>query len=75
MLPDRPSYSGAEVYRGYNQQLLEIAKINPEERDDMLPLTLSEVLETNVGHGTDHEAVGTAAYTVFSELIGKHLPA
>jgi len=69
VLPDRPFYSGAQVYRGYNPQLVEIERINPEERDEALPLKLSTVLERNVGHGRDNEAIGTAAYTVFSELI------
>lgn len=55
VLPDRPFYSGAQLYRGYNRQLVEIERINPEERDETLPLKLSEVLERNVGHGSEHD--------------------
>jgi hypothetical protein len=40
--PSRPIYSGAELYRGANAGLVEIARINKDDRDQGLPGRLTD---------------------------------
>ena len=44
--PGRPASSGAVRYSGYNNGLVEIARINRDHRDPDLPTRLAEVVET-----------------------------
>src|SRR6266702_4853733 len=71
VLPYRPLITGSDIYRGYSNALVEIENINPSHRDDDLPRRLSEILENNCNLNChrDKEAIGTAAYTLFAELI------
>ena len=69
VLPHRPVISGANLYRGGSQNLMEFANISPGHRDRGLPNRLTEVLSEAVKHRSDKQALGHAAYTVFGELI------
>ncbi|MCH7915147.1 MAG: sensor histidine kinase [Deltaproteobacteria bacterium] len=67
--PHRPVVSGADLYRGGSQNLMEFASISPDHRDRGLPNRLTEVLSEAVKHRSDMQALELAAYTVFGELI------
>jgi hypothetical protein len=69
VLPHRPVVSGADLYRGSNQRLVEFACISPNQRDRGLPNRLTEVLSEAVKSRADRHALEHAAYTVFAELI------
>ncbi len=69
VLPHRPVVSGADLYRGGSQNLMEFASINPDHRDQELPNRLTEVLLEAVKHRSDRHALEHAAYTFFGELI------
>ncbi|MBN1840729.1 MAG: sensor histidine kinase [Deltaproteobacteria bacterium] len=69
VLPDRPYFSGAKVFRGFNEGLVEIAGINPGHQDPEVPGRLSDVLVKNISHIEDSDMLETATYTVFAELI------
>jgi hypothetical protein len=64
-----PALSGVELYGGMNPRLVEIAKINHQSRDDMLPTRLTNVLIQACANRSDVEELGDAAWTVFAELI------
>jgi len=66
--PDRPSVSSATLHKDTNQNLVEIARINPKARDNSLPSRLSERL-TNARSGSNDGQLSNATYTVFAELI------
>lgn len=69
VIPARPMYSGAELYRGGNSGLVEIARINKDERDRGLPDRLTEAVQRSCRSRRDvHELCG-AAWTIFAELI------
>lgn len=67
--PERPFISGAEIYGGKNKTLVEIARINPDDRDENLPSTLTEALMSSCGHRQDAKELEGAAWTIFAELI------
>ena len=67
--PERPSYSGAQVYAGANAHLVEIARIHPQNRDDDLPTRLMTALVNGCSHRSDAQQLGQAAWTIFAELI------
>ena len=67
--PERPSFSGAEVYAGANAGLVEIARIHPQNRDEGLPGRLTTALVNGCSHRSDAEQLGQAAWTIFAELI------
>lgn len=67
--PNRPSTSMADIHRGGNPSLVEFRAINPSHRDKTLPTRLENVLVRAVAHRPDHKALGSMAYTVFSELV------
>ncbi|MBI4445363.1 MAG: sensor histidine kinase [Acidobacteria bacterium] len=69
VFPHRPVVSGADLYRGGSQELLEFAGISPNHRDQGLPNRLTEVLSESVKQRSDRHALEHAAYTVFGELI------
>lgn len=67
--PDRPFFSGAEIFGGTNTNLVEIAKINPQHREDGLPTRLTDALTSSCGHRSDLKELEGAAWTIFAELI------
>jgi len=69
VLPYRPLISGAEIYGGTNTSLVEIARINPENRDETLLTKLTETLMRSFGHRSDADELEGAAWTIFAELI------
>ncbi len=69
ILPDRPVVSGAVVYRGMNDNLVEIAALRSVARDKDLPARLSDALKNSVASGKAAAKLGRAAFTVFAELI------
>jgi hypothetical protein len=67
--PHRPGYSGADLYRGGNAGLVEIAQINKNIRDQKLPSRLTEALMRSCGGRSDAAELEGAAWTIFAELI------
>lgn len=67
--PSRPMYSGADLYRGGNSGLVEIAQINKDKRDQGLPDRLTAVVETSCRSRRDINELSGAAWTIFAELI------
>ena len=68
--PPRPLLSGAELFRGGNNGLVEIAPVNRHRRDESLPDRLTEVLRGACAARSDADNLAEAVWTVFSELIG-----
>lgn len=69
VLPNWPSLSRAEIFRGGNARLVEIEKISPNSRDQLLPSRLTNALEEAFCHRPDYKSLSLAAFTVLSELI------
>jgi hypothetical protein len=69
VLPTRPAVSAAQLYRGTNHDLVEIAKINKDHRDETLPSRLSDALMCACGTRQDASELEGAAWTIFAELI------
>ena len=69
VLPDRPAYSSAALYRGGNTGLVEIARINKDARDQGLPSRLTDALMRSCGSRPDAAELEGAAWTIFCELI------
>lgn len=69
VLPARPSLSGAEIYGGTNTRLVEIASINPKDRDVYLPSRLTDAMMGSCGNRVDAKELEGAAWTIFAELI------
>ena len=69
VLPQRPAVSGAKTYGGTNSDLVEIARINPANRDQDLPTRLSKAVATALGNRADVKTIEGAIWTVFAELI------
>jgi hypothetical protein len=69
VLPARPFYSGAELHRGGNMALVEIARINKDARDKELPDRLVAALMQSCGTRADASELEGAAWTIFCELI------
>jgi hypothetical protein len=67
--PRRPVYSGAELHRGGNAGLVEIARINKDARDRKLPTRLTEALMRSCCQRADAADLEGAAWTIFAELI------
>lgn len=67
--PGRPRYSGAQLYKGGNSGLVEIARINKNCRDKALPGRLTEVVSHACSQRTDVAELEGAAWTIFAELI------
>jgi hypothetical protein len=77
VLPFRPQSSRADEFRGANDRLVEIARINPSARDDSIPGRLVDTLVRSVGEIQDIRKLENSAFTIFSELIGNvydHVP-
>lgn len=69
-VPERPLVSGARMFRGGNNGLLEIVPIATGHRDDDLPDRLTGVLGQACAARADAGPLSEAASTLFSELIG-----
>jgi len=69
VLPERPAYSMAELHRGGNVALVEIARINKDARDEDLPNRLTEALMRSCQNRTDAKELEGAAWLIFCELI------
>ena len=69
VLPDRPIVSTAKLYGGSNVGLVEIARINKDERDRELPRRLRAALARSCATRTDVDELADAARTIFAELI------
>lgn len=67
--PERPIYSGADRYYGMNASLVEIAQINPKNRDRDLLSRLTDTLMQCCGHRKDAKELEGAAWTILAELI------
>lgn len=69
VIPERPAYSRADLHRGGNTGLVEIARINKDFRDRGLPTRLTEALMRSCGSRQDAAELEGAAWTIFAELI------
>ena len=69
VLPGWPGYSAAELHRGGNRALVEIARINKDARDEDLPARLMSVLRQSCRERPDAAALEGAAWLIFAELI------
>lgn len=69
VLPEPPAYSGAVLHRGSNSMLVEIARINKDERDEELPTRLTAAIANACGSRSDVGELQGAAWTIFAELI------
>jgi hypothetical protein len=67
--PQRPAYSTAELHRGGNIALVEIARINKDVRDEDLPNRLTGALMRSCRNRQDARELAGAAWLIFSELI------
>jgi len=67
--PARPAYSAAEIHRGGNRALVEIARINKDMRDEELPTRLTNALMRSCSSRPDASELKGAAWTIFAELI------
>lgn len=67
--PYRPPYSAAEVFRGRNRGLVEIAEVGPHARDQDLPQRLTSALVEACSHRDDVRDLGGAAWLIFAELV------
>jgi hypothetical protein len=69
VIPAWPNYSTAQIHRGGNTALVEIARINKDERDNDLPTRLTNALMVSCQDREDSSALEGAAWTIFAELI------
>jgi hypothetical protein len=69
VLPSRPAYSAAEMHRGGNAALVEIAHINKDARDEALPTCLTDALMRSCRTRPDAGELEGAAWLIFAELI------
>lgn len=69
VIPNRPVFSGLDLYGGTNASLVEIARINRECRDATLLSRLTQALMRACGHRSDAKELEGAAWTIFAELI------
>lgn len=67
--PSRPVRSGANIHRGGNGGLVEIARISKAARDEKLPARLTAALMRSCGNRSGAGELEGAAWTIFAELI------
>ena len=65
----RPAYSAAEIHRGGNQALVEIARINKDARDEEIADAADDALMRSCRDRPDAAELEGAAWTIFAELI------
>lgn len=69
--PGRPEISGAKVYRGGNQGLVEIERFNRSEAEEKaLVGRLAATVERGCSNRADKKEIGGAIFSIFGELIG-----
>jgi hypothetical protein len=69
ILPQRPSDSAAVRYHGRNPSLVEIARIDRNQRDESLPSRLSAAITHACSKRPDVQELEGAAWTILAELI------
>jgi hypothetical protein len=69
VLPARPVFSAARIHRGSNRNLVEIARINKDARDEDLPARLESAVMISCRARDDVQELGGAAFLIFAELI------
>jgi hypothetical protein len=69
VLPEKPFYSGAEMFGRTNTSLVEIAQINHQHRDPDLLSRLTSALMQSCRQRADAQELEGAAWTIFAELI------
>jgi hypothetical protein len=67
--PFRPAFSAAEAFRGRNRDLVEIAAIGPQTRDQDLPHRLTSALVQACNDRQDVDELSGAAWLIFAELV------
>ncbi|MDA1035960.1 MAG: ATP-binding protein, partial [Chloroflexi bacterium] len=67
--PRRPRISGARIHRGNSSNLVEIARISKDGRDQDLPRKLADVVRQSCDARADVEELEGASWTIFAELI------
>ncbi len=65
VLPKRPTVSSAEVYKSNNDNLVELASINPNNLDETIPERFKKVFVSHAGDEYEQ-----TAFTVISESYG-----
>ena len=65
VLPSRPEVSSAEVYKSNNNNLVELAPINPSNLDETIPERFKKVFVSHAGNEYEQ-----TAFTVISESYG-----
>jgi hypothetical protein len=65
--PARPVFSAAKIHRGSNRNLVEIARINKDARDENLPKRLENVVMGSCRARDDVQELGGAAFLIFDE--------
>jgi hypothetical protein len=69
VLPHRPSGIAAVRYRGRNPNVVEIARIDRNQRDNKLPNRLTSAISGACKKRSDVQELEGAAWTIFAELI------
>ena len=67
--PERPVYSSALLHQGQNEKLVEIARINKDDRDVELPSRLVKVISRVCKNRADVKELSHSIWTIFCELI------
>ncbi|RVU02180.1 hypothetical protein EOE18_17895 [Novosphingobium umbonatum] len=69
--PGRPVFSGATIHRGSNKGLVEIERFNRSvPADRTLAPRLAETVKRGCSGRADRDAIESASFSIFSELIG-----
>lgn len=69
VLPSLPEYSGAQLYKGNNPQIVEFERLHPDCQERQLPGRLTDALLKGCADRSDAKALEGAAFTTFAELI------
>jgi hypothetical protein len=69
VLPQRPTGFAAVRYRGRNPSVVEIQRIDRNQRDDSLPRRLTSAITRACENRPDVQDLEGAAWTIFAELI------
>lgn len=70
VLPEKPSWSSAAVYRRSNRTLVEFERIERGKEDRELPGRLVDALLESMEKSTNSQELEHAAFTMLGELIG-----
>jgi hypothetical protein len=71
VLPERPNFSGADLYHGINPNLVEFVELAHDEKDSRLPTRMADTLLESVKEKSRRQSdrLHDTAFTIFSELI------